>query len=120
VFHSIAQTSYHPLTVSFLDTVIDAGRLSDLEKIIEKYISYCKILNKEEDIKVISAKALTEEQKTMVAEAIKKNKPDVKFKLTYQIDHSIMGGLQIYAGTEFLDCSLRSRMQRLKAELSKI
>ena len=52
--------------------------------------------------------------------AVKKNKPDVKFKMTYEVDPSIMGGLQIFAGTEFLDCSLRSRMERLKNELGKI
>jgi F0F1-type ATP synthase delta subunit len=31
--------------------------------------------------------------------AVKKNKPDVKFKVTYEIDPTILGGLQIFAGT---------------------
>ncbi len=87
---------------------------------IEKYIAYCKILNKEEDIKIISAKQLSSEEKSQVVAAIKKNKPDVKFKLSYQVDPAILGGLQIFAGTEFLDCSLRSRIERLKSELVRI
>lgn len=49
----------------------------------------------------------------MVA-SLKKNKPGVKFRVTYEVEPSILGGLQIFAGTEFLDCSLRSRMERLK------
>jgi F-type H+-transporting ATPase subunit O len=47
--------------------------------------------------------------------ALKKNKPGVKFKITYEIDPAILGGLQIFAGSEFLDCSLRSRIERLKS-----
>ena len=52
--------------------------------------------------------------------AVKRNKPDVKFKVTYEVDPAILGGLQIFAGTEFLDCSLRSRIERLKSELGRI
>jgi F-type H+-transporting ATPase subunit O len=77
-------------------------------------------LNKEEDIRIISAKQLNETEKEQVVQAIKKSKPDVRFKLSYEVDSAILGGLQIYAGTEFLDCSLRSRIEKLKTELAKI
>ena len=117
---SFASKNYHELTNNFLGTVIEAGRLADLEKIIETYISYCKILNKEEDIRIISAKELNKEEKDQVVAAYKRNKPDVRFKVTYEIDPSILGGLQIFAGSEFLDCSLRSRLEKLKTELNKI
>jgi F-type H+-transporting ATPase subunit O len=77
-------------------------------------------LNKEEDIKIISAKELTAAEKEQVVKSIKTQKPDVRFKLSYEIDATILGGLQIYAGTDFLDCSLRSRIEKLKSELAKI
>ena len=63
---------------------------------------------------------MNETEKEKVIAAIKKNKPDVRFKLSYEIDTAILGGLQIYAGTDFLDCSLRSRIEKLKTELGKI
>lgn len=94
--------------------------MAELEKTIDTYISYCKILNKEEDIRVISAVDLNKDEKKRVIEALKKNKPDTKFKVTYEVDEAILGGLQIFAGTEFLDCSLRSRIEKLKTELSRI
>jgi len=54
------------LSHRFLNTLIDSGRyavnsfrLTELPKIIEKYQEYYKILNKEEDIRIISAKELT-------------------------------------------------------------
>lgn len=77
-------------------------------------------MNKEEDIRIISAKDLSEAEKERVIQSIKKNKPDVRFKLTYEVDPAILGGLQIYAGTDFLDCSLRSRIEKLKTELGRI
>lgn len=120
VFDSFAKDNYCQITNNFIDTVIESGRLSDLPKIIQTYVKYCKILNKEEDIKVISAKELTPEERKQVIEAYKSGNPDVKFRVTYEVDHSILGGLQIYAGSSFLDCSLRSRITKLKHELAKI
>jgi F0F1-type ATP synthase delta subunit len=95
-------------------------RLAELEKTIDIYLNYCKILNKEEDIRVISAAKLSKEDKVRVVDSLKKNKPGIRFKVTYEEDPAILGGLQIFAGSEFLDCSLRSRMERLKSELSRI
>ena len=91
-----------------------------MERIIETYISYCKILNKEEDIRIISARELSAEEQEQVISSYKRNRPDVKFKVTYEVDAAILGGLQIFAGTNFLDCSLRSRIEKLKGELAKI
>lgn len=119
VFEALAE-NYDGLTNNFLATIIESGRLADLEKILETYISYCKILNKEEDIRIISATQLSEEQRQQVVAAYKKNKPDVRFKVTYEVDPAILGGLQIFAGSEFLDCSLRSRLEKLKSELNRI
>lgn len=55
-----------------------------------------------------------------MVEALKKSRPGVTFKVTYKVDDLILGGLQVYSGHDFLDCSLRSRITRLKSELNKI
>lgn len=73
--------------------------MSELEKIIEIYTNYCKILNREQNIKVISAVELNEEEKEKVVASVKKQKPDVRFKVSYEVDATILGGLQIYAGS---------------------
>jgi len=69
---------------------------------------------------VISAVQLSKEEKEKVVASLKKSKPGVKFRVSYEVEPVILGGLQIYAGSEFLDCSLRSRIERLKSELNKI
>ena len=63
---------------------------------------------------------MSKEEKDQVVQAYKQNKPDTRFKVTYEVDPAILGGLQIYAGSNFLDCSLRSRLQKLKSELAKM
>jgi F-type H+-transporting ATPase subunit O len=63
---------------------------------------------------------LGEAERSRVIASLKKNKPDTRFKVTYEVDSAILGGLQIFAGREFLDCSLRSRIERLKSELGRI
>lgn len=95
-------------------------RLDELPKILEKYQEYYKILNKEEDIKIISAKELSPEEKVRVVEAAKKGKQGIQFKVTYDVDANILGGLQIYSGSTFLDCSLRSRLDKLRGEILKL
>jgi len=42
-----------------------------------------------------------------------------EFKLEFTIDPSIKGGLQMYTETEFMDMSLQSRLDKLKAEVGK-
>lgn len=69
---------------------------------------------------MISAADLNKTQKARVIESLKQNKPGIRFKVTYEVDPAILGGLQIFAGSEFLDCSLRSRIEKLKSELSRI
>jgi F-type H+-transporting ATPase subunit O len=63
---------------------------------------------------------LNEEQRVRVVESVRKSKPQTRFKVSYEVDPAILGGLQVFMGSEFLDCSLRSRIERLKSELSRI
>ena len=48
---------------------------------------------------MISAVDLGKEEKSKVLASLKQNKPGIKFKVTYETDPAILGGLQIFAGT---------------------
>lgn len=43
-----------------------------------------------------------------------------EFVLEFKIDETIMGGLQMYTESEFMDMSLASRLDRLGQEISKM
>lgn len=53
-------------------------------------------------------------------DALAAQNPGAQFNVQYQIDPSILGGLQMYSGNSFLDCSLLSRVQRIRGELQRL
>ena len=67
-------------------------------------------MNKEENIRIISAKPLSKDEEKRVLEALKKANKGVNFTIKYEIDPTILGGLQMYSGNTFMDCSLFSRV----------
>lgn len=40
--------------------------------------------------------------------------------IEYKVDESILGGLQMYTESEFMDMSLSSRLDKLQNEISKL
>lgn len=43
-----------------------------------------------------------------------------EFVLEFKVDESILGGLQMYTESEFMDMSLSSRLDRLNQEIQKM
>lgn len=43
-----------------------------------------------------------------------------EFVLEFKVDESIMGGLQMYTESEFMDMSLSSRVEKLQQEIHKM
>ncbi len=74
-----------------------------------------------DEITIISASDLNEDQKSQVVAALQANpsNADKQFTIDYEVDESIIGGLQMYTESEFMDMSLGSRMTRLSNEVSK-
>ena len=108
------------LTVNFLETLIENKKLPNLENIILKFDSYIKLLDKEENIRIISHKELNAQEKDKIKNSLEKKFQSSKFNVKYEIDKNILGGLQIYFGNSFLDCSAASRIQKLKTEFFKL
>ena len=63
---------------------------------------------------------MSESERKEVVSSLSKGRPGVEFNVEYEVDSTILGGLQAYSGSTFLDCSLRSRIERLKTELDKL
>ena len=43
-----------------------------------------------------------------------------QFTIEYSVDETIMGGLQMYTESEFMDMSLSSRLTRISTEVNKL
>lgn len=94
--------------------------MSDLPAISAKFLEYYKMLNKEEGATIISARELTSEQKSRVQQTLEDTYKGTTFTVSYQIDPSILGGLQIYFGNSFMDASLASRVNVIRTEFEKL
>lgn len=68
-----------------IGTLIENKRLDILPKALDKYIEYYKILNKEENITIISAEELSSNDKSRVQEALKKANAGVNFTLKFDV-----------------------------------
>jgi len=121
VFNTLLESlQANEVTKDFIDALIDNKRLDELPKILTKYIEYYRILSKEENITIISAYELKDADKDRVHAALKQSQKGVNFTLRYKVDPAIMGGLQLYSGNTFMDCSLASRVAKVKLELAKL
>ena len=105
------------LTHRFLDVLVKNERLPDLPSIVEKYIKLYNVMNKEEKVTIISAEELSREEKKQVQDALGQG---AQFTPEYQIDPSIMGGLQMYTESMFMDLSLKSRIEKIQNEIQKM
>ena len=109
-------------TMRFLEVLAENKRLIFIREISEKYAKLYQEFNKEEKVTIISAKPLSEDQQNQILSALKANPQNEgkEFTVDYEIDESIMGGLQMYTESEFMDMSLASRVLRINQEIEKL
>ena len=108
------------LTHRFLEVLVNNERLPDLPHIVEKYIKLYNVMNKEEKVTIISAEELSREEKKQVQDALGQGFKGTQFTTDFQIDTSILGGLQMYTESKFMDLSLKSRIDRIQSEIHKM
>lgn len=114
--------SFHPTTMVFLTVLAENKRLIYIKDIAYKYAKLYQEFNKEEKIRIISAEALTSEQRDQVLSALKQNPNNQgkEFTIDYEVDANIVGGLQMYTESEFMDMSIKSRVDLLTQEVAKL
>lgn len=92
-------------------------QFTNLPQIITRFNTLISLLSKEESVRVISALTLEAEQRNQVESALRERLGVDDFQVTYETDAAIMGGLQLYFGNTFLDCSLATRLNRVYSEV---
>ncbi len=43
-----------------------------------------------------------------------------EFTLTFEVDEAIVGGLQLYTESKFMDLSVQSRLEKISTEMEKM
>jgi F-type H+-transporting ATPase subunit O len=113
---------FSKVTIRFIEVLAENKRLMFIKEIAEKYAKLYQQFNKEEKITVISAYNLSSDEELQVLSALKANPQNQgkEFVIEFSVDESILGGLQMYTESEFMDMSLSSRVDRLHQEIYKM
>lgn len=102
------------ITVNLCTTLAGNARLAELPKVAATYADLMKAKRGQVDATIISADPLTKKESDQIAAAIKANSQGAKeVVISSQVDPTIMGGIQIQIGDQFLDLSVKARIEEL-------
>ena len=95
-------------------TMAGNAKLADLVSVAKVYGSLMKAKRGEVDATIISADPLTKKEQADVAAAIKAtSKGASEVVISSKVDPSIIGGIQVQIGDQFLDLSIKSKIEEI-------
>lgn len=105
-----------PATVSLVSLVVGTGRIRELPAIVDELVARTAAEANKEVAEVRSAIALTDDQKSRLADALgKATGKQVEVKVI--VDPSIQGGIVTQVGDTVIDGSIRRRLDQLRNAL---
>lgn len=108
----------NPLTERFLVVLAKHRRLSILAGVIETYLNR-RMAEKGEHVAIVtSAQALTPDQKDKLTTVLAKQTGKGAVHLSLSVDPSLLGGLTVKLGPNFIDASVKGRLARLERALN--
>ena len=106
------QLGLDPITTNFLGVLARNGRKGELRKIIRAFKRIAADHRGEISAEVLTAHPLKDDQvETLKAQLKKRAGRDVT--LDAQVDPNILGGIVIKLGSEMIDASIRTKLNRL-------
>lgn len=110
----LLKSKVSPITLNLCTTMAGNAKLNDLPKVADTYAKLMKAKRGQVDAVIISAEPLTSAVSSQIAAAIKSNSKGAKdVVITSQVDPSIIGGIQVQIGDQFLDLSIKSRIEEI-------
>ncbi len=103
---------------SFIHILCVSGHIKTLPECVEEYERIYRESNHTAAVKVTSAAQLTDDEKLLMAEKIKKLIKG-ECQITYSIDPSLIGGAVIETENAVIDGSLRKSLQEMKEVIKK-
>lgn len=102
------------VTLNLMMTLAGNARLADTPKIADTYSQLMKAKRGEVEATITSADPLTKAQQSAVEAAMKVQVgKDKKVILSTEVDPSILGGLQVQIGDQFLDLSVGNKIDAI-------
>lgn len=106
--------------IGFLRIIIVNGRYAETDHIFRYFIERVKELKNIGTAYVTTAVMLNEVQKARVEERLLATTRYVKMDIHFEVDTALIGGMVIRIKDRVLDSSIRSKLARLTADLTKL
>ncbi len=107
----------NPLTARFLGVLAQHRRLAILDGVIETYLNRLAAEKGEHVAVVTSARTLTAEQQDKLMAVLARQIDKGTIRLSASVDPSLLGGLTVKLGPNFIDASVKGRLARLERVL---
>ena len=108
------------LTIKFIGTVADNGRLFALKQIIQAFAEEVARRNGQISAEVISAISLDSQRKKVVEDTVAKLAGSKNISLEMKVDPSLLGGLVVRIGSRLFDTSVKTKLNRLEAAMKGV
>lgn len=110
----------HALTVKFLGTLAENGRLYALPKIISVFLDEHARRQGQISAEVVSAVKLDASRKASVEKAVASLAGSDKLSLSMRVDPSLIGGLIVRIGSRMIDTSIKTKLSRLETAMKGV
>ena len=106
--------------VGLFRMMVEKDRFGDVRQVLDYFIDQVKEEKQIGTAYVTSAMDLTQNQKDAVEKRLLETTKYETFEMHYDTDATLIGGMVIRIGDRVVDSSIRTKLDRLTAELSKI
>ena len=106
--------------VGFLTVIVEKGRFSKIEEILNYFVDRVHEAEKIGTAEITSAIELSEAQKKAVEDKLLTTTAYKKIIAKYSVDKSLIGGMVIRIGDRIVDSSVKTKLETMARDLSKV
>ncbi|MGN0351548.1 MAG: ATP synthase F1 subunit delta [Roseburia sp.] len=120
VVENIFEGKVSPELVGLIRMIVDKDHFDEIDSVFTYFIDQVKEYRNIGTAYVTSAVELSDAQKSAIEKRLLETTKYVTFEIHYNVDAAIIGGLVIRIGDRVVDSSIRTKLNKLTRELSKI
>ena len=106
--------------MGLLNVLVKKGRIGEILSVLDYFMEKVMAYRKIGEVKVQTPMPLSEEQREKIENKLLEVSEYETLSVDYQVDESLLGGIVIRIGNRVLDNSIRSKLDAMTRDLSKV
>ena len=106
--------------MGLLNVLVKKGRIGEILSVLGYFIEKVMAYKKIGEVKVRTPMPLSDEQREKIENKLLEVSEYATLSVDYQVDESLLGGIVIRIGNRVLDNSIRSKLDAMTRDLSKV